>query len=120
MEEERGAVLLQRVERAQAEILHGERDQAEGQRHQGPADEVGVLGALAEAEDELGNRQTQGKEADGGRQQAVTASRIARVVSSATPAGRGPAASREAAGSMAVASETVISECGRIHTAYAL
>lgn len=30
------------------------------------------------------------------------------------------AASREAAGSIAVASETVISECGRIHTAYAL
>ena len=51
---------------------------------------------------------------------AVTASRIARMVSSATPARSPAAASREAAGSIAVASDTVISECGRIHTAYAL
>ena len=42
------------------------------------------------------------------------------MVSSATPARSPAAASREAAGSIAVASETVISECGRIQTAYAL
>ena len=42
------------------------------------------------------------------------------MVSDAT-AGRSPAAaSRDAVGSMAVASETVIKECGRIHIAYAL
>ena len=50
----------------------------------------------------------------------ATASRTVRVVSTATPR-RSPAApSREAEGSMAVANETVTSECGRIQTAYAL
>ena len=47
----------------------------------------------------------------------ATASRTVRVVSAATPR-RSPAAPRrEAEGSIAVASETVTRECGRIHTA---
>ena len=44
---------------------------------------------------------------------------MVRVVSAATPARSPAAASREALGSIAVASETVISECGRIQIAYA-
>ena len=45
---------------------------------------------------------------------------MARMVSAATPRRSPAAASRDAAGSMAVANETVINEWGRIHTAYAL
>jgi hypothetical protein len=45
---------------------------------------------------------------------------MARVVSAATPPRSPLAASREAAGSMAVASESVTRECGRIQRAYAL
>ena len=85
-----------------------------------PPTKDGVLGALAEPEDQVGQRQPEDQNATAAGSRAVTASRMARMVSAATPARSPAAASREADGSIAVASETVINECGRIHTAYAL
>ena len=51
---------------------------------------------------------------------AMRASRTVLVNSAATPSPSPLAASREALGSMAVASETVMRECGRIQTRWAL
>ena len=50
----------------------------------------------------------------------VVARRNVRRVSAATPGRSLAAANRDADGSIAVASETVSSECGRIHTVYAV
>ncbi len=54
---------------------------------------------------------------DGSRK--VVASRSARVVSVVTPEVSPAAAAREAAGNIAVASDTVSNECGRIQIRYA-
>ena len=51
---------------------------------------------------------------------ATMASRTVLVNSPATPPKSPPAASRDALGSMAVARETVMRECGRIHSRCAL
>ena len=93
LDEERGPGVLQRVEGAQADVLEGERHQPDAERHQRVAGELPVLGARRRS------RRSAGRSADPRTTNATEvgtsterASRIVRVVSSATPvqvAGRG-------------------------------
>ena len=61
LKQERGAGVLQRVEGAQTDELHGERHRAQGEGPQRQGDQVGVAAALAMTEQQdrhrLGERQ---------------------------------------------------------------